>query len=186
MNCWICRPARSWSAKVSSVARFGSPYTRIVFVSFSFLAYVTSSGPGSNSSFISNSPSTAGTARISLHSGRVPGAHAGTASPCNSPARTYRTDFPGLASVKVSSCSDFSFEKVSGGRMLQRRVAGLLLCPTGDTHTWLDPGRVPIVLVDRPAPGLAADLVEIDDHRAAFDAVAHLIAHGHQRIAYVG
>jgi len=42
------------------------------------------------------------------------------------------------------------------------------------------------VLVDRPAPGLSADLVEIDDHRAAFDATAHLIARGHQRIAYVG
>ena len=71
-------------------------------------------------------------------------------------------------------------------RMVQRRVAGLLLSPTGDDHSWLDPQRVPIVLVDRPAPGLAADLVEIDDHRAAFDAVAHLIAHGHQRIAYIG
>ena len=42
------------------------------------------------------------------------------------------------------------------------------------------------MLIDRPAPGLSADLVEIDDHRAAFDAVAHLIAHGHRRIAYVG
>jgi LacI family transcriptional regulator len=72
------------------------------------------------------------------------------------------------------------------GRMLQRRVAGLLLSPTGDTHSWLDTRRVPIVLVDRPAPDLSADLVGIDDHRAAFDAVAHLIAHGHQRIAYIG
>ena len=58
--------------------------------------------------------------------------------------------------------------------------------PTGEDHSWLDPRRVPIVLIDRPAPGLTADLVEIDDHRAAFGAVAHLIAHGHRRIAYVG
>ena len=71
-------------------------------------------------------------------------------------------------------------------RMVQRRVAGLLLSPTGDDHSWLDPGRVPVVLVDRPAPGLTADLVEIDDHGAAFDATAHLVAHGHQRIAYLG
>jgi LacI family transcriptional regulator len=71
-------------------------------------------------------------------------------------------------------------------RMVQRRVAGLLLSPTGDDHSWLDPARVPVVLVDRPAPGLTADLVEIDDHRAAFDAAAHLVAHGHQRIAYLG
>jgi LacI family transcriptional regulator len=71
-------------------------------------------------------------------------------------------------------------------RMVQRRVAGLLLSPTGDDHSWLDPGRVPVVLVDRPAPGLTADLVGIDDHRAAFDATAHLVSHGHQRIAYLG
>ena len=92
----------------------------------------------------------------------------------------------GRSVLVTSTRRDGGWERDVIGRMLQRRVAGLLLCPTGDTHTWLDPGRVPIVLVDRPAPGLAADLVEIDDHRAAFDAVAHLIAHGHQRIAYVG
>ena len=90
-------------------------------------------------------------------------------------------------SVLVASTRrDSGRERDVIGRMVQRRVAGLLLSPTGDTHAWLDPRRVPVVLVDRPAPGLAADLVEIDDHRAAFDAVAHLIAYGHQRIAYVG
>ena len=86
----------------------------------------------------------------------------------------------------TSTRRDSGLERDVIGRMVQRRVAGLLLSPTGDDHSWLDPQRVPIVLVDRPAPGLAADLVEIDDHRAAFDAVAHLIAHGHQRIAYIG
>src|SRR5205823_7462459 len=46
--------------------------------------------------------------------------------------------------------------------------------------------QVPFVPVARPPPGLSADLVETDDHRAAFEAVAHLIAHGHRRIAYIG
>jgi LacI family transcriptional regulator len=86
----------------------------------------------------------------------------------------------------TSTRRDPHWERDVIGRMMQRRVAGLLLCPTGDDHSWLDPRRVPIVLIDRPAPGLPADLVEIDDHRAAFDAAAHLIAHGHRRIAYVG
>jgi LacI family transcriptional regulator len=85
----------------------------------------------------------------------------------------------------TSTRRDPAWERDVIGRMVQRRVAGLLLCPTGDDHAWLDP-RVPVVLVDRPAPGLSADLVEIDDHRAAFGAVAHLIAHGHRRIAYIG
>jgi LacI family transcriptional regulator len=91
----------------------------------------------------------------------------------------------GRSVLVASTRRDPGWERDVIGRMVQRRVAGLLLCPTGDDHAWLDP-RVPVVLVDRPAPGLAADLVEIDDHRAAFDAVAHLIAHGHRRIAYVG
>jgi LacI family transcriptional regulator len=92
----------------------------------------------------------------------------------------------GRSVLVTSTRRDPGWERDVIGRMLQRRIAGLLLCPTGEDHSWLDPGRVPVVLVDRPAPGLAADLVEIDDHRAAFGAVEHLIAHGHRRIAYLG
>ena len=91
----------------------------------------------------------------------------------------------GRSVLVASTRRDPGWERDVIGRMVQRRVAGLLLSPTGADHAWLDP-RVPVVLVDRPAPGLSADLVEIDDHRAAFAAVAHLIAHGHRRIAYVG
>ncbi|HEY7813228.1 MAG TPA: LacI family DNA-binding transcriptional regulator [Nakamurella sp.] len=91
----------------------------------------------------------------------------------------------GRSVLVTSTRRDPGWERDVIGRMMQRRVAGLLLGPTGDDHAWLDP-HVPVVLVDRPAPGLSADLVEIDDHRAAFDAVAHLIAHGHRRIAYIG
>jgi LacI family transcriptional regulator len=92
----------------------------------------------------------------------------------------------GRSVLVTSTRRDPEWERDVIGRMLQRRIAGLLLSPTGDDHSWLDTGRVPVVLVDRPAPGLSADLVEIDDYRAAFDATAHLIRHGHQRIAYVG
>ena len=71
-------------------------------------------------------------------------------------------------------------------RMQQRRVAGLLLSPTASDHGWLDPRRVPVVLVDRPAPGLSADLVRVDDYAAAFGATEHLISRGHRDIAYAG
>ena len=91
----------------------------------------------------------------------------------------------GRSVLVASTRRDPDWERDVVERMLQRRVAGLLLTPTGDSHAWLVP-RVPVVLVDRPAPGLSADLVEIDDYRAAFGAVAHLIAHGHRRIAYLG
>jgi LacI family transcriptional regulator len=92
----------------------------------------------------------------------------------------------GRSVLVTSTRRDPEWERDVIGRMLQRRIAGLLLSPTGDDHSWLDTRRVPVVLVDRPAPGLSADLIEIDDYRAAFDATAHLIRHGHQRIAYVG
>ena len=92
----------------------------------------------------------------------------------------------GRSVLVTSTRRDQATERDVIERMLQRRIAGLLLSPTGGDHSWLDPHRVPVVLVDRPAPGLSADLIEIDDHRAAFDATGHLIAHGHRRIAYVG
>src|SRR6202012_3575394 len=92
----------------------------------------------------------------------------------------------GRSVLVTSTRRDQDIERDVIARMMQRRIAGLLLSPTGGDHSWLRPGRLPVVLVDRPAPGLSADLVEIDDHRAAFDATAHLIAHGHRRIAYVG
>ena len=91
----------------------------------------------------------------------------------------------GRSVLVTSTRRDPGWERDVIGRLVARRVAGLLLCPTAGDHSWLGT-RVPIVLIDRPAPGLSADLVEIDDHRAAFDAVAHLIAYGHRRIAYVG
>src|ERR1700678_4226776 len=92
----------------------------------------------------------------------------------------------GRSVLVTSTRRDQGIERDAIERMMQRRIAGLLLSPTGGDHSWLQPGRVPVVLVDRPAPGLSADLIEIDDHRAAFDATAHLIAHGHRRVAYVG
>ena len=61
------------------------------------------------------------------------------------------------------------------------------MVPTpGDHFPGWGGSATPLVLVDRPADGLVADLVGIDDRRAASDAVAHLIAHGHRDIAYVG
>jgi LacI family transcriptional regulator len=70
--------------------------------------------------------------------------------------------------------------------LLRRRLSGLLVVPTAGDHSWLAGEASALVLVDRPAPGLDADVVGIDDHRAAYDAVSHLIAHGHRDIAYIG
>jgi LacI family transcriptional regulator len=92
----------------------------------------------------------------------------------------------GRSVLVASTHRDPSTERTITSRLLQRRVAGLLLCPTGEDHSWLIGQDAPVVLVDRRARGLTADLVAIDDRGAAFDAVTHLIRHGHRRIAYIG
>jgi LacI family transcriptional regulator len=90
----------------------------------------------------------------------------------------------GKSVLIASTHGDAARERDVVAQMLSRRVSGLLLAPTTGDHGWLQT-TTPLVLVDRPAPGLEADVVGIDDETAAMDAVEHLVAHGHRRIAYV-
>ena len=45
----------------------------------------------------------------------------------------------GRSVLVTSTRRDPAWERDVIGRMVQRRVAGLLLCPTGDDHAWLGP-----------------------------------------------
>ncbi|WP_425826680.1 LacI family DNA-binding transcriptional regulator [Streptomyces fractus] len=73
---------------------------------------------------------------------------------------------------------------------LARRISGLLVVPAaGSRHRYLRrerEGGLPLVFLDRPAAGLAADAVVSANEEGARTAVAHLIAHGHRRIAFIG
>lgn len=92
-------------------------------------------------------------------------------------------------SVLVASTHrDTGEENAAVRRMLQRRIAGLLVVPTRTDPAWLPQSSVPTVFVDRgdPAAGSEVDVVHVDDYQAAFDAVSHLAAHGHRSVAYVG
>ena len=91
----------------------------------------------------------------------------------------------GKAVLVASTHGDAERERDVVAQMLSRRVSGMLLAPTVGDHSWLHTST-PLVLVDRAAPGLQADVVGIDDEAAAADAVHHLVAHGHRRIAYIG
>ncbi len=96
------------------------------------------------------------------------------------------TSDDGKSVLVASHHGDADLERRIVGQMLERRVSGLLIVATGGDHSWLNTATAPLVLVDRPADGLEADVVGIDDGQAAYDAVTHLIAHGHRDIAYVG
>lgn len=71
-----------------------------------------------------------------------------------------------------------------------RGVDGLIIVPASGSDVGLLRSEMEagctMVFVDRPAPGLAADTVLVDNRSGAQSGAAHLIAHGHRRIAYFG
>lgn len=75
------------------------------------------------------------------------------------------------------------------GGLVARRVDGLVVVPAGDAPS-TDPGVVasgtPIVYVDRPVRGAAADTVLSDNVGGIRSAVEHLVAHGHLQVGFLG
>jgi LacI family transcriptional regulator len=73
--------------------------------------------------------------------------------------------------------------------LLRRRVDALLLVPASRDHSYLareTADGTPIVFLDRPPRGIAADQVLLDNVGGARAATTHLLAHGHERIAFIG
>jgi LacI family transcriptional regulator len=89
----------------------------------------------------------------------------------------------------TSSCEeDPERERELVRALLRRRVDALLLVPASRDHAYLRRelgDATPIVFVDRPAEGIDADSVLLDNQGGARSAVEHLLAHGHRRIAYI-
>lgn len=74
-------------------------------------------------------------------------------------------------------------------RLQEHRPDGVLLCPTDGTS--LEQVRrlqrqASLVLFVRYLPDLAIDYVGVDNVNGAEQATAHLLAHGHTRIAFIG
>lgn len=70
-----------------------------------------------------------------------------------------------------------------------RRVDALITAPTEGDHSHLEQivaDGVRLVLVDRPAIGLSARTVITDNREGSRAGVAHLLAHGHRRVAFLG
>jgi len=91
----------------------------------------------------------------------------------------------------LSGSSDESEERERGllTAFLGRRVDGLIVVPTGGSHAFLEGERaagVRLVFVDRPAIGVSADTVLIDNAAGVLTGVRHLVQHGHRRIGYLG
>jgi LacI family transcriptional regulator len=92
--------------------------------------------------------------------------------------------------VFAGSCDEDPLrERELIGSFRDRRVDGIIVIPASHDHTYLYPeqraGTV-LVFVDRPPGHLDADTVAVDNLGGAVEAVDHLIAHGHRRIAFLG
>jgi LacI family transcriptional regulator len=69
--------------------------------------------------------------------------------------------------------------------LFAHQIDGLIIAPTG-VHSprllRMAEAEVPIVLLDRAAPGLTAPLVQVDNEGGAYQATRYLIELGHRRI----
>ena len=95
----------------------------------------------------------------------------------------------GALLINGSSAEDPAREQELALALCARRVDGLVVIPAGDDHRYLEPeiaAGIATVFVDRPAGKIDADVVLSDSFGGAQDAVAHLIAHGHRRIGFIG
>lgn len=93
----------------------------------------------------------------------------------------------GMSVVIGSTARDRA--RVSGQvrRLVQQRVRGIVVAPVGDGADLAEAiGARPAVFVDRAADVPGVDVIRVADRAAARAAVAHLVAHGHRRIAFVG
>lgn len=93
----------------------------------------------------------------------------------------------GYAVVVGSVDEDPEGERRAVRQLVSRRVDGLLIVPDQGDHAFLAAElagqNIPVVFVDRPATGIAADVVVLDNERGGALATEHLIARGHRRIA---
>lgn len=96
----------------------------------------------------------------------------------------------GLTLIVGSSEESAALEQSLIATFLARRVSALIIVPAAaGEHRHLRAERMaglPIVFLDRPAVGLTADCVVSANREGSRAGVAHLIAHGHRRIGFVG
>jgi LacI family transcriptional regulator, galactose operon repressor len=79
-------------------------------------------------------------------------------------------------------------ERAGVEALLGRQIAGLISTPISADQSYLKhwQPRTAIVFIDRMPSRITADSVVEDNYGGAYDATAHLLGHGHRRIAFIG
>lgn len=95
----------------------------------------------------------------------------------------------GYAVFATSLEDDPAAERRAIAALARRRVDGYVVTPVRDDQSYLqvhlDRGT-PMVCIDREPSGIDVDTVVTANHDSAREAVRHLIAQGHRRIAFLG
>ena len=95
----------------------------------------------------------------------------------------------GMQLMTASSEESAAREQMLATELIERRVAALVIVPTNQDQAHLASevaNGLPLVVVDRPAEGVDADTVVIDNRGGIRRAVEHLVKSGHRRIALIG
>ena len=95
----------------------------------------------------------------------------------------------GFGVLAASLDQDADRERRLVAAFVSRRVDGLIMVPTDSEQAYLVNeirAGMPIVFADRLPRGLDGDGVLTDNREATRQAMAHLIARGHRRIAFLG
>ena len=95
----------------------------------------------------------------------------------------------GVLVLAGSSDEDEAREQQLIAAFTARRVDGLIIVPASHDHSYLLSERragTSMVFVDRPAAFLDADSILTDNQAGVRQGIAHLVAHGHRRIGYLG
>jgi LacI family transcriptional regulator len=94
----------------------------------------------------------------------------------------------GLAVILCNSDDQEHKERRYLDSLEEHRVSGVLITPVGDTEPMLARLRrwgIPVVLVDSRSPSHGQCSVAVDDALGGDRAMSHLLAGGHERIAYL-
>ena len=97
-----------------------------------------------------------------------------------------RLSVEGLDLIIATARDDGEREKSLIESLLERRVRGLIIVPSGEDYSHLHQERkrgFSFVFVDRPAPYLDADSVTVDNRGGITACLDHLLEHGSKSIA---
>jgi len=95
----------------------------------------------------------------------------------------------GYTMVLSNTDEDAEREEIALQTMAAERAAGVIVSSTGlhsDGVRRLISTGIPVVALDRRINGAHVDTVVVDNETAAYEAVSHLAALGHRRVAMVG